>query len=325
MKCRQFFMAFFADRIRPNLLSVKVAFSNPAKGSELTGGTHWKAKLVPTLMLSTLAVMSFAGKVAAFSTCQNKVVTNTTNLGTVTTNPLTVCETAPFSVVQCANLSFSSPGAFSIEHSFVGAVNCSTLTDEHTYTGTYALPPVTDVIYPKYRVVGLTYAPPGSKSTVNYVNGFQSGTSTSMVTTVANELTVTAKLTSGGNLFGFVDGSVSSQASTGWTQDTIRAFLWEQSRIPQADLRRNGVLEWIRKRGGPVSHASAELELWPITSRPENIILAVAGGGHPTHAFWMQAMAEGVIGREIRLPRAFEELLADADKDLGCGADVCMI
>ena len=32
-----------------------------------------------------------------------------------------------------------------------------------------------------------------------------------------------------------------------------------------------------------------------------------------------------VIGREIRVPESFEQLLAEADRDLGCGSDACMI
>ena len=85
------------------------------------------------------------------------------------------------------------------------------------------------------------------------------------------------------------------------------------------------MLKWIKLRGGPVSHASGELDLWPITSKPENIIMVVTGGSHPTHSFWMQAFAEGVIGRQIKTPQAFDSLLSQADKDLGCGSDVCMI
>jgi hypothetical protein len=32
-----------------------------------------------------------------------------------------------------------------------------------------------------------------------------------------------------------------------------------------------------------------------------------------------------VIGREIRMPESFDQLLTDADRDLGCGSDACMI
>jgi len=32
-----------------------------------------------------------------------------------------------------------------------------------------------------------------------------------------------------------------------------------------------------------------------------------------------------VQGRVIRVPETFDRLLADADKDLGCGEDVCRV
>jgi hypothetical protein len=39
----------------------------------------------------------------------------------------------------------------------------------------------------------------------------------------------------------------------------------------------------------------------------------------------MQAIAQSVIGRTIAAPRALEQLLLEADRDLGCAADACMI
>lgn len=114
-------------------------------------------------------------------------------------------------------------------------------------------------------------------------------------------------------------------ASTGWTQAAVRQFLFDHSRIAQDKLRRNGVLQWIERRGGAAAKANAAHDSWPISARPENIILAVAGGAHPTHAFWFQAWAEHVIGKEIRVPAGHGALLKAADRELGCGADVCKI
>lgn len=90
----------------------------------------------------------------------------------------------------------------------VGEASCSV-----TYSGT------SGVILPKFKVVGLTYAPPGSKSTATYSNGFQSGNSTSVAQSFTNSLTVTSKLVAGGSLFGFVGGSVTSTASANWDQE----------------------------------------------------------------------------------------------------------
>lgn len=114
-------------------------------------------------------------------------------------------------------------------------------------------------------------------------------------------------------------------AKAGWTKEKTRQFLWEHSKIPQEVLRRNGSIPWFEISGDRLGRESVALDPWPIAAKPENIILTVAGGGHPTHAFWLQAIARHVIGREIVVPRALDDLLYEANKELGCGADACMI
>ena len=114
-------------------------------------------------------------------------------------------------------------------------------------------------------------------------------------------------------------------AKTGWTKEKTRQFLWEHSKIPREVLLRNGSIPWFKHAGDRLGQESAAMDPWPISSKAANIILVVAGGGHPTHALWLQAMARNVIGREVAAPRALEQLLAEADKDLGCGAEVCLI
>jgi len=114
-------------------------------------------------------------------------------------------------------------------------------------------------------------------------------------------------------------------AKAGWTQERTRQFLWDHSKISQASLRRNGTHAWFESCGDRLGRESVRLDPWPIAARPENIVLAVAGGGHPSHAFILQAMARHVVGREIAAPRGLATLLAEADRDLGCGADACMI
>jgi hypothetical protein len=110
-------------------------------------------------------------------------------------------------------------------------------------------------------------------------------------------------------------------AKLGWTKQSIREFLWEHSRVPQAQLRRSGALEWIQIQAAE----SAGLDPWPIASKPDNFVFVVAGGGHPTNAYWLPACCPHVIGRGISVPPGFDELLSAADRDLGCGSDACLI
>ena len=56
---------------------------------------------------------------------------------------------------------------------------------------------------------------------------------------------------------------------------------------------------------------SIALDPWPITAGPDNFVIVVAGGGHPTNSYWLQGYSPGVVGRVIEVPPAFEGLLAD--------------
>jgi hypothetical protein len=88
----------------------------------------------------------------------------------------------------------------------------------------------------------------------------------------------------------------------GWTKASMREFLWEHSRIPMADLRRAGATAWIEIDTSAVVRESLRLDPWPITARPDNLVLVVAGGGHPTNSCWLQGYSPRVLGREIHLP-----------------------
>ncbi len=105
-------------------------------------------------------------------------------------------------------------------------------------------------------------------------------------------------------------------AEVGWTQDSIREFLWKNSKIPMEQLRRAGAPAWIEIDANPVTRASINLDPWPICAKPDNIVLVVAGGGHPTHSYWLQAHAPSVPGRVIRVPESLDRLIAEAANDL---------
>ncbi|HZM45887.1 MAG TPA: hypothetical protein VFC14_13710 [Burkholderiales bacterium] len=106
-------------------------------------------------------------------------------------------------------------------------------------------------------------------------------------------------------------------AEVGWTQQSIREFLWENSKIPMDQMRRAGAPAYIEIDSNPKTRASIDLDPWPISIKPDNIVLVVAGGGHPTHSYWLQAHSPTVPGRVIRTPETFERLLDEADRDLG--------
>ena len=108
-----------------------------------------------------------------------------------------------------------------------------------------------------------------------------------------------------------------TMAGLGWTKASMREFLWEHSRIPTEQLRRAGGAAWIEIDTSKVARESLALDPWPITASPDNFILVVAGGGHPTNSYWLQGYSPGVVGRLIELPASFERLLDEAERDLG--------
>ena len=112
----------------------------------------------------------------------------------------------------------------------------------------------------------------------------------------------------------------------GWTsKQAVKEFLWNQSKVPQAVVRETGLKQWIEAASEPETAASADAEMWPISQSPDQIIVVVAGGAHPTHNFWMQAMSPSVICREIATSGNWQSLVADAELELGPGGDMCVI
>jgi hypothetical protein len=116
-----------------------------------------------------------------------------------------------------------------------------------------------------------------------------------------------------------------AMAALGWTKRSIREFLWEHAKIPAEELRRDGIDAWIEADRDPVVRDSAKLPQWPHSARPDNLILLVAGGGHPTNSYWMEGYSPHVVGRRISVPKNFPQLLEQADRDIGCGSEACLI
>jgi hypothetical protein len=57
---------------------------------------------------------------------------------------------------------------------------------------------------------------------------------------------------------------------------------------------------------------------WPITRKARNLMIIVAGGRHPTQAYWMQgAQGPKTVSARIQLPANWEKLLQEADTELG--------
>jgi len=73
-------------------------------------------------------------------------------------------------------------------------------------------------ITPKYQVVGISYAPPGAKSSATYSTGFLNGTATSSSSSFKVGVTESDTLSSGFSLFGVLNSNATETYSAGWSQ-----------------------------------------------------------------------------------------------------------
>jgi hypothetical protein len=107
-------------------------------------------------------------------------------------------------------------------------------------------------------------------------------------------------------------------AGLGWTKASIREFLWTHARIPLSELDKAGLLDWLERADIKPPYEDP----WPITARPENIAIVVAGGGHPTHNLWMQtSIVPDMVSEELQLPSNWSALVKKGEQDLGYAED----
>jgi len=114
-------------------------------------------------------------------------------------------------------------------------------------------------------------------------------------------------------------------ADLGWSKHKIKTFLWENCKLSHAEIVESGMRQWIETALDPRTVATADDDPWPITSDPSQIILAVAGGAHPTHNLWMQGSAPKFATVTIDLPKDWGALIAAAEDDLGPSGEFCQI
>ena len=98
----------------------------------------------------------------------------------------------------------------------------------------------------------------------------------------------------------------------GWTKEKVKEYLWEHSKLPWETMLRSG----LSKRA--IVEEFPEGEPTPIVRTPKGIMIAIAGGEQSGHGFWMQpGNAYRAASHEIQLPKCWDQLLKEAEKDLG--------
>lgn len=112
----------------------------------------------------------------------------------------------------------------------------------------------------------------------------------------------------------------------GWTKSDVKAFLWENTKIPWDVIKRSYTADRVQfeietaNSNKGLLHPLAKNEPWPITDKPANFIIAVAGGLHGGHSYWMRkGVGTASVSKEIKLPAKakWDALLKQAETDLG--------
>jgi len=77
---------------------------------------------------------------------------------------------------------------------------------------------VTAYINPKYRIIGVQYAPPGAASSVVYTGNTTIGHTTDISSSFSANVSESVSIGSTGGIFGFFKGGVTGTSTTSWTQ-----------------------------------------------------------------------------------------------------------
>jgi hypothetical protein len=117
----------------------------------------------------------------------------------------------------------------------------------------------------------------------------------------------------------FGRASAKGLADLGWSKEKVKAYLWENAKIPWSMVQKMGtpgqVEQWLKDSKG----AYVKGQPWPITLDPKNIMIVVAGGEQSGHMYWIQGGNGPVAATnaEIKLPDRWNDLLKKAEGDIG--------
>ncbi|MBI2859294.1 MAG: hypothetical protein HYX90_09480 [Chloroflexi bacterium] len=113
-------------------------------------------------------------------------------------------------------------------------------------------------------------------------------------------------------------GTVQGLARLGWTRQKVQEFLWEHSKVPWSMIEKACPPHKLQSRIDAHEGYLSAKQPWPITARPENIMIAVAGGAQSGHGYWMQVgNSFRPACRQILPSQRWDELLMKAERDLG--------
>ena len=143
-----------------------------------------------------------------------------------------------------------------------------------------------------YRIAGTMRAPGGQLFRPNYKNPNMATGVVMLGRTWAKEL-----------------------ASQGFSKDKLKTALWEQSKIPWEELVKMGNSKRAIEQTGIKEKGAA-----PLSAKPEQLMVVIAGGDQSGHAFWMAPGGTSgytTVDAGIKLPKSWNQLLKQAEAELG--------
>ncbi len=110
----------------------------------------------------------------------------------------------------------------------------------------------------------------------------------------------------------FASGTAQGLSKFGWSKEEVKAYLWENSKIPASKLGPSVTAWWVPAEG-------IMQDPMPIAMSPKGIKIVVAGGLQSGHMMWLQVgcCPEKMTSTEIKLPSNWDDLLTSAEADLG--------
>jgi len=121
-------------------------------------------------------------------------------------------------------------------------------------------------------------------------------------------------------VFMLPSGAADMCAEIGWSKLDLQKFVWENAKTPWSIVKMQCKpvdLEELITDG--LDFGFVEGEPWPIAVTPDRIPIVVTGGAQGGHCHWL-GKAQGpssLVSYEIKLPTNWDELLKQAETDLG--------
>ncbi|MFC1989370.1 hypothetical protein ACFLVW_02210 [Chloroflexota bacterium] len=108
-------------------------------------------------------------------------------------------------------------------------------------------------------------------------------------------------------------GTAQGLSRLGWSKEEVKAYLWENSKVPKSEAA-----GWHRLEL-PDAEQIFIHDPMPISMSPRGIKIVVAGGWQSGHTYWMQVgiAPKRLVSVEIKLPANWDMLLKKAEEDLG--------